>query len=55
MKNVWKGMFVGAAVGALLDAVGIVGKRGHSLADAAVNKVRHTELADKVRDIAKVD
>ena len=54
MKNVWKGMFVGAIVGAMLDAAGAVGKQGHSLADTAVAKVREADLLDKVRDITGV-
>ena len=51
MKNVWKGMLVGALVGAILDAAGALGKQGHSVADAALTKVRDADLLDKVRDI----
>lgn len=52
MKNVWKGMVVGAMVGAVLDAAGVVGRRGQTLADNAIHIVKETDVAEKVRDIA---
>ena len=52
MKNVWKGMVVGAMVGSALDAAGLLGRRGKTLADNAILVVKETDVAEKVRDIA---
>ena len=50
MKNVWKGLtvgaFAGAAVGVALDAAGRLGAGGHRAAEAA--RTRGAEIADEV-------
>lgn len=59
MKNVWKGMVVGALVGAGLDAAASIGRGSSELAATAAHKLHDAELPDKARtaldDIAHSD
>jgi guanyl-specific ribonuclease Sa len=51
MKNVWKGMVVGALVGAGLDAAASIGRGGTELANTAAHKIQHADLPDKARTV----
>ena len=49
MKNVWKGMLVGALVGAGLDAAASLGRGSTELANSAAHKIQDSEIPDKAR------